>query len=318
MIPKQDLSRRRFIAGGAALAALPLLSHRSGGRRGGGGGGRGRTRRHPGPARSGNIGTHPGGKLEGRGTRPHRPRPVRGSPMTSERTGCTARGRTSFVRHAKDNGFTAYPAPDAETLYVGDRKASERASTPPTRAAYEERHPCDIGCRPSGPGRESGLGGSRRRKLARPGALRDRPVRDGQGLRRLLLRRLVELRRRKGLLLQGGLRRPGRPQRPGPRREPLDARDVHRLERKRRRGRDRPGSHPGEGVHRHRLHRGARERGHPFRPRVARRDGRCLSRHQHGRLRPHRAALRRERARHRTRRVPPVQRAHAQGRIRRH
>ena len=29
MIPKQDLSRRRFIAGGAALAALPLLSHRS-------------------------------------------------------------------------------------------------------------------------------------------------------------------------------------------------------------------------------------------------------------------------------------------------
>ena len=29
MIPKQNLSRRRFIAGGAALAALPLLSHRS-------------------------------------------------------------------------------------------------------------------------------------------------------------------------------------------------------------------------------------------------------------------------------------------------
>ena len=29
MIPKQNLSRRRFIAGGAALAALPLLSHSS-------------------------------------------------------------------------------------------------------------------------------------------------------------------------------------------------------------------------------------------------------------------------------------------------
>ena len=29
MIPKQNLSRRRFIAGGAALAALPLLSHRA-------------------------------------------------------------------------------------------------------------------------------------------------------------------------------------------------------------------------------------------------------------------------------------------------
>ena len=29
MIRRQNLSRRRFIAGGAALAALPLLSHSS-------------------------------------------------------------------------------------------------------------------------------------------------------------------------------------------------------------------------------------------------------------------------------------------------
>ena len=30
-----------------------------------------------------------------------------------------------FVKHAKDNGFTVYPAPDTETLYVGDREASD-------------------------------------------------------------------------------------------------------------------------------------------------------------------------------------------------
>ena len=56
MIPKQNLSRRRFIAGGAALAALPLLSHSSA---------------------------------------------------------------------AVEVDFTAYPAPDTETLYVGDRKATD-------------------------------------------------------------------------------------------------------------------------------------------------------------------------------------------------
>ena len=280
------------------------------------GGGRGRTRRHSEPARPGGIGSSPGGELQGSGGAPTPTSRCSGSPMTSERTGCTGRGRTPSIQHAKDNGFTVYPAPDTETLYVGDRKATERrpkGSTPPT--APPTRTPIRAISVAGRRGRdvESGLGGARRRKLARPGALRDRPVRDGQGLRRLFLPRLVELRGRKGLLLQGGLRRPGRPQRPGPRREPFDARDVHRLERKRRRGRDRPGSHPGEGVHRHRLHRDPRERGHPFRPRVARRDDGSLSRHQHGRLRPHRAALRRERARHRTRRVPPVQRAHARG-----
>ena len=33
--------------------------------------------------------------------------------------------KNPFVKHAKDHGFTAYPAPDTETLYVGDRKASD-------------------------------------------------------------------------------------------------------------------------------------------------------------------------------------------------
>ena len=96
MISKQNLSRRRFIAGGAALAALPLLSRSSAAAEvdvvvvGAGAAGLAATRELLGRGVS-VAALEASARVGGAPTPTSR---CSGSPMTSERTGCTARGRT--------------------------------------------------------------------------------------------------------------------------------------------------------------------------------------------------------------------------------
>ena len=139
MIPKQDLSRRRFIAGGAALAALPLLSHRSAAAEvdvvvvvGAGAAGLAATRDLLGRGIS-VLTLEASSRVGGRA---HTDLALFGVPYDIGAHWLHRAGTNLFVQHAKDNGFTAYPAPDTEALYVGDRKATEGEHSAYT-AAYE-------------------------------------------------------------------------------------------------------------------------------------------------------------------------------------
>ena len=306
MIPKQDLSRRRFIAGGAALAALPLLSHRSAAAEvdvvvvGAGAAGLAATRDLLGRGIS-VLTLEASSRVGGRA---HTDLALFGVPYDIGAHWLHRAGTNPFVQHAKDNGFTAYPAPDTEALYVGDRKATEGEHSAYT-AAYENAI------------RAISAAGRRGRDVS-PASV----VPDAGGWHDLVHFAIGPYEMAKdfdafscvdwwnsddgrdfyckegyGALVAHS------------------ARDLDVSLSTRVTSIDWSGSGVAVETDRGRIrakacivtvsHRSARERGHPFRPRVARRDGRCRSRHQHGRLRPHRTALRRERARHRTRRVPP-------------
>ena len=127
MSPAHRLSRRRFIVGGAALAALPLLSRTSAAAEvdvvivGAGAAGLAATRDLLG--RGVSVAT-----LEASsriGGRAHTDLALFGVPYDVGAHWMHRARKNPFVKHAKDNGFTAYPAPDTETLYIGDRKAND-------------------------------------------------------------------------------------------------------------------------------------------------------------------------------------------------
>ena len=138
MISKHNLSRRRFITGGTALAALPLLSHSSAAAEvdvvvvGAGAAGLAATRdllRRGVSVAALEASSRVGGRA-------HTDLALFGVPYDIGAHWLHRAGKNPFVQHAKDNGFTAYPAPDTETVYVGDRKASEEEHSA-YRAAYE-------------------------------------------------------------------------------------------------------------------------------------------------------------------------------------
>ena len=127
MIPSRSFSRRRFIAGGAALAALPLLSRGSAAAEvdvvvvGAGAAGLSATRE----LRSRGISVATLEASSRIGGRAHTDLARFGVPYDIGAHWLHNAASNPFVKHAKDNGFTVYPAPDTETLYVGDREASD-------------------------------------------------------------------------------------------------------------------------------------------------------------------------------------------------
>ena len=134
-----DLSRRRFIAGGAALAATPLLSRTSAAAEvdvvvvGAGAAGLAATRRLL--ERGVSVAT-----LEASarvGGRAHTDLAVFGVPYDIGAHWVQLGATNPFLRYARDNGFNVYPAPIKETVYVGDREASE-AEYAAYGAAYDD------------------------------------------------------------------------------------------------------------------------------------------------------------------------------------
>ena len=127
MSAPRRLSRRRFIAGGAALAATPLLSRRSAAADsdvvvvGAGAAGLAATRelRRRGLSV---VTLEASARIGGRA---HTDRSRFGVPYDIGAHWLHNAASNPFVRHAKENGFTAYPAPNTQTLYVGEREASE-------------------------------------------------------------------------------------------------------------------------------------------------------------------------------------------------
>ena len=127
MISKPDFSRRRFIGGGAALAALPLLSGRAAAAEvdvvvvGAGAAGLAATREL---LRQGlSVAT-----LEASsriGGRAHTDLARFGVPYDIGAHWMHYAESNPFVRYAKEHGFSVYPAPNTQTLYVGEREASE-------------------------------------------------------------------------------------------------------------------------------------------------------------------------------------------------
>ena len=130
MISKRFLSRRRFVAGAAALAAPPFLSRSSAAAEvdvvvvGAGAAGLAATRYLL--ARGVSVVTlEASGRIGGRA---HTDLALFGVPYDIGAHWLHRAHANPFVTYAQENGFTAYPAPDAQTLYVGDREA--------TRAEY--------------------------------------------------------------------------------------------------------------------------------------------------------------------------------------
>ena len=126
MTSKRTLSRRRFIAGGAAFAAPALLSRTSAAAEvdvvvvGAGAAGLEATRHLL--SRGVSVAT-----LEASvriGGRAHTDRALFGVPYDIGAHWLHRALHNPFVTYAKDNGFAVYPAPETQTLYVGDRKAT--------------------------------------------------------------------------------------------------------------------------------------------------------------------------------------------------
>ena len=124
--PEHDPSRRRFIAGGAALAALPLLSRTSAAAEvdvvvvGAGAAGLAATREL---LRQGaSVATlEASARIGGRAVTNHS---LFGVPWDVGAHWLHNSERNPFVTYAKHAGFTVYPAPGARTIYVGRREAS--------------------------------------------------------------------------------------------------------------------------------------------------------------------------------------------------
>ena len=122
----ESLSRRRFLARSAALAALPL-SARAGPSPavdvvviGAGAAGLAATRalRERGVSA---VTVEASGRVGGRA---HTDTRIFGFPYDMGAHWLQVAGGNPFVRYAREHGFTVYPAPDEETLYNGGRKAS--------------------------------------------------------------------------------------------------------------------------------------------------------------------------------------------------
>ena len=125
--PKRDLSRRRFISGGAALAALPLLSRTSSAAEvdvvvvGAGAAGLSATRELR--RRGVSVATlEASSRVGGRAWTNHS---LFGVPYDLGAHWLHHSEKNHFVTYAKDTEFTVYPAPDAQTLYVGGRVAGK-------------------------------------------------------------------------------------------------------------------------------------------------------------------------------------------------
>ena len=139
MTPKHHtLSRRRFVAGAAALAAVPFLSRTSTAAEidvvvvGAGAAGLAATRelRH----RRVSVATL---EADARiGGRAHTDLAVFGMPYDVGAHWLHNAEINPFVKYAQDNGFAAYPAPEEETLYVGGREATDEEYAA-WEAAYE-------------------------------------------------------------------------------------------------------------------------------------------------------------------------------------
>ena len=124
--PEHNPSRRRFIAGGAALAALPLLSGTSAAAEvdvvvvGAGAAGLAATREL---LRQGvSVATlEASARIGGRAVTNLS---LFGVPCDLGAHWLHHSERNPFVKHAKDAGFTVYPASDTQTVYAGRREAS--------------------------------------------------------------------------------------------------------------------------------------------------------------------------------------------------
>ena len=133
------VSRRRFVGSAAALGALPLLSGKAAAAEvdvvvvGAGAAGLAATRELL--RRGMSVAT-----LEASsriGGRAHTDLARFGVPYDIGAHWMHYAGSNPFVRYAKEHGFSAYPAPDTQTLYVGEREASE-AEYSAYDAAYGE------------------------------------------------------------------------------------------------------------------------------------------------------------------------------------
>ena len=122
----ESISRRRFLARSAALAALPL-SNRAGASAtvdvvviGAGAAGLAATRalRERGISV---VTVEASGRIGGRA---HTDTRIFGVPYDIGAHWLHVAARNPFVRYAREHGFTVYPAPDEETLYKDGRKAS--------------------------------------------------------------------------------------------------------------------------------------------------------------------------------------------------
>ena len=136
---RRNLTRRRFVAGGAALAALPLLSRTSAAAEvdvvvvGAGAAGLSATRellRQGASVATLEASSRVGGRAWTNLS-------LFGVPYDVGAHWLHHSEKNPFVQYAKDTGFTVYPAPDAQTLHVGGREASEEEYSA-YDAAYED------------------------------------------------------------------------------------------------------------------------------------------------------------------------------------
>ena len=135
---KRKFSRRDFVAGTAALAAIPFLSRTCAAADidvavvGAGAAGLAATREL---IRQGMsvVTLEADARIGGRA---HTDYAVFGVPYDIGAHWLHNAKINPFVKYAQDNGFTVYPAPDAETLYVGGRKATDDEYSA-YEAAYE-------------------------------------------------------------------------------------------------------------------------------------------------------------------------------------
>ena len=150
---RRNLTRRRFVAGGAALAALPLLSRTSAAAEvdvvvvGAGAAGLSATRellRQGASVATLEASSRVGGRAWTNLS-------LFGVPYDVGAHWLHHSEKNPFVQYAKDTGFTVYPAPDAQTLHVGGREG-QRGRVFRVRRRVRRRRRRDSGGRPPGAG----------------------------------------------------------------------------------------------------------------------------------------------------------------------
>ena len=124
----EPLSRRRFLAQSAGLAALPLSAGAGSSSEadvvviGAGAAGLAATRALWERGVSA-VTVEASGRIGGRA---HTDTRMFGVPYDMGAHWLQLAGENPFVRYAREHGFTAYPAPNQKTLYIGGRMASPR------------------------------------------------------------------------------------------------------------------------------------------------------------------------------------------------